>query len=1055
MKNDDLEKDELLQPYIDAARADEPREQEWQAARSGLHEAIRCEAEKGREASEQPSWLNSVFGPVLNLLQRRPRLRFATISFSAAVLICAVALPIILSTTSPSSVHAQPANTNGQLTIKGPNGEELGVCPLKHTSVEANVTGFISRTIVRQEFENPISEKIEAVYTFPLPSDSAVDSMVMIIGDRRIVGKVREKREARQIYDQARAAGKVASLLDQERPNIFTQSVANIDPGAKIQIEISYVETLKYEDGEFEFHFPMVVAPRYIPSETTSPIVTGRSHIPNDTAPDLVFHPPSVVTDGSRISVPVVNPGVRAGHDISVEVFLNAGMDIYDITSPLHEISVDNYERGKAIVSLKQRKEIPNRDFVLRYRTATDQIGDAFLTSKGDNGRFFMLILQPPRRVTPAAAVPKEMFFVIDRSGSMSGPPIEKAKQTMKLCIEKLNPNDTFNLFSFSGGTGWCFNEPKPNTQQNRDSALKYLNDLYGSGGTEMMPAILEALGHPADPDRLRVVCFMTDGEIGNDFDIIDAVKKNAGTTRVFAFGIGNSVNHFLLDAMAHEGRGEVQYVNLNTTATVAAEKFCERIHAPVLTDISIDWKGLPVTEIMPAHFPDLFSVKPLVICGRLNGVAEGSITLKGRTADGEFTRDIAIHEGAASDHPDAIDALWARSKVDDLMNQDMHALQMNQFPQQLRDEITTVGVKYGIMTQFTSFVAVDESSVTTNTQARQVSVPAENPDGQTWGKESSDYFFDYARTKLARSEVRVKLAQSQGRARSDMRAYVTGIESYYIDNKSLAGNTPTGAVHSPGTSSNGTISAGDVWRVKCGEDRAYGLQAGSSEGRVQDELLVYKPQSQPQQLIEQQQQATATPRSQLPDVYVGDQENNIDANKNLFVFPNAFKFDDYVADGNATGSRLQWSFDEGSATTGPNSILGVRQLKVNGDHSIRTGDKQVALIVTPDTAKKVSATKLASATAALHKLPSSLRGLRALLDADGNFTSGTLKVRGYEVKLKVWVSTDRNMRLELGSYSYSVQETSEPDVLICGVDVRRLIDLALLPEVLQIELAP
>jgi Ca-activated chloride channel family protein len=322
------------------------------------------------------------------------------------------------------------------------------------------------------------------------------------------------------------------------------------------------------------------------------------------------------------------------------------------------------------------------------------------------------------------------MLFVIDRSGSMSGFPIEKAKETMRRAIEQMNPHDTFNLLSFSGGTGRCFPAPVPNTPENRAMALRYLADLYGSGGTEMMPAILEALGGAHDPRHLRVVAFMTDGYIGNDYAIIDAVRQHAGTSRVFAFGIGNAVNRFLLDGMAHAGRGAVEYVTLQHQADAAAQRFHQRIQAPVLTDIHLDWGTLPVQTVYPTSFPDLFSSQPLVIHGRLAQPMEGTITLSGQTSTGRFSRQIRISPSPSPATHDTLATLWARAAVAELLQQDYAAMQHGNMPAARRDQITALGVEFHLMTPFTSFVAVEELRLTVAGSPVTIAVPVEIPEG-------------------------------------------------------------------------------------------------------------------------------------------------------------------------------------------------------------------------------------------------------------------------------------------------------------------------------------
>jgi Ca-activated chloride channel homolog len=615
----------------------------------------------------------------------------------------------------------EPFLPEGALHIVEQDGTLTAACPLKHTGVEADISGFVSRVRVRQTFHNTLDRKVEAIYVFPLPTDAAVDGLMMTVGERRILGQIKPREEARAAYEAARAAGHVASLLDQERPNVFTQAVTNIEPGAQVIIELSYVETLHYDDGVFEFMFPMVVGPRYMPGAPTGRQGSGW-------APDT-----TQVPDASRISPPVAPPGTRAGHDISVTVHLDTGMPVLELQSLLHEVEVTQTGAGRATVTLKHQADLPNKDFVLRYRTATDVIGDAFLTHTDARGTFFTFVLQPPRTVRPEQAVPKELIFVIDRSGSMSGFPIEKAKATMRLAIERMNPQDTFNLLSFSGGIGRCFARPVPNTAANRAVALKYLADLYGSGGTEMMPAIIEALEGAHDSKRLRVVAFMTDGYIGNDLEIIDAVRKHAGTARVFAFGIGNAVNRFLLDGMAHAGRGMVDYVTLESQADGAVERFQERIHTPVLTDISIDWGNLSAAEVYPKHIPDLFSQQPIMVHGRLLGPVDGTLVLRGHTAAGPLARQIYVHSPTEPVQHAALATLWARAKVKERLAQDYTALQHGSFPEAIQDDITALGVEFQLVTQFTSFVAVEELMVTVAGEPVTVAVPVDIPAGVSY----------------------------------------------------------------------------------------------------------------------------------------------------------------------------------------------------------------------------------------------------------------------------------------------------------------------------------
>src|SRR6266436_1835758 len=613
-------------------------------------------------------------------------------------------------------VSAQGGATQGALQVVDPNGKPKAVCPLKHTDVKAEISGFLSRVVVTQEFENPFKEKIEAVYTFPLPQNAAVDDMTMIVGDRTVRGKILRREEAEAVYEAAKTNGQAASLLDQERPNIFTQSVANILPGEQIKITISYVETLKYEEGSYEFVFPMVVGPRYVPGATTGAQGSGF-------APDT-----AQVPDASRVTPQPVPAGIRAGHDVSIDVSIYAGVPIDALISKTHDVTVERPDDRRAMVRLKDQATIPNKDFILRYDVAGKKIEDALLTHSTDKGGFFTLILQPPDRVTAEDVTPKELVFVLDTSGSMSGFPIEKAKETMKLALDNLYPYDTFNVITFSGDEHILFPEPVPATKENLAKAQAFLKSRTGGGGTEMMKAIKASMDPSDAQGHVRIVVFMTDGYVGDDLAIIGEVQKHPNA-RVFAFGIGSSVNRFLLDNMARYGRGEVEYVGLNDDGSAAARRMHERVRNPLLTDISIDWNGLPVADVYPKTVPDLFSAKPVVLTGRYTGNGRGTIRLKGKMSGRDFVREIPVDFSNAQQH-DVLATLWARTRIDDLMSQDFQGAQQGAMKDDAKEAITQLGLDYRLVTQFTSFVAVEEMVVTDGGQPRRIDVPVEVPEG-------------------------------------------------------------------------------------------------------------------------------------------------------------------------------------------------------------------------------------------------------------------------------------------------------------------------------------
>ncbi|PYV65349.1 MAG: hypothetical protein DMG95_01890, partial [Acidobacteria bacterium] len=499
------------------------------------------------------------------------------------------------------------------------------------------------------------------------------------------------------------------------------QAVANIAPGEQVSVTISYAETLQYRDEGYEFIFPMVVGPRYIPGHANGKQAGGW-------APDT-----DKVPDASRITPNVAAPATRAGHDISLELAIDAGVPIQELRSSSHQIDVERTAMGFAKVKLQNEGEIPNKDFVLKYDIAGEQISDAVLShwvpQGSADGGYFTLILQPPARLAESDITPKELVFVLDTSGSMSGFPIEKGKELISRALDELYPGDTFNVITFSGDTQILFPEPVFPSAENIRLAKGLLSGRHGGGGTEMMKAIRAALQPSDSQDHLRVVCFLTDGYVGNDMEIIGEVQKHPNA-RVFAFGIGTSVNRFLIEGMAKAGRGDSEVVMLNDKADEAAHRLYERLRSPLLTDLSIDWRGLPVSDIYPQRLPDLFDGKPLVVTGRYSAPIKGVIRLRGKRAGEDFVREIPVALAGSGSQNDVLAGFWARRRIDDLMSQDWAGAQAGNTKPEVQKEITQLGLDYRLMTQFTSFVAVEDRVVTKDGKPQRVEVPVEMPEG-------------------------------------------------------------------------------------------------------------------------------------------------------------------------------------------------------------------------------------------------------------------------------------------------------------------------------------
>ncbi len=633
----------------------------------------------------------------------------------------------------PEPAKAEPAGVPGEGCLRVVGGDKEVLCPLEHTSVSADLSGFTGKVTVVQKFRNDSKEPIEAEYIFPLPDMAAVDSMTMKIGDKRIRAEIKKKEEAKKIYEDAKESGRRAALLDQQRTNIFTQRVANVMPGDKIEIVITYVETIPCKDGVYEFVFPMVVGPRYIPSDSRlsdRPVSRDEAvRISNEQASTGWGIDESRVKKSKEINPPIVPEGMRAGHDISVDVSLTTPVSIKDLKSVLHKVDVEKIDPCRRRIALSKSDAIPNKDFILRYSLEGNKIEEGLIChfDKEKKG-FFSLFVQPPARPSVSQILPKEMIFVVDTSGSQMGRPIEKAKETMNVCIDGMNPDDTFNIICFSNKVEKLFDSPVKNTRENRDKAHKFMDSVMGRGGTEMKAPIEMALNAPADPNRLRIVTVMTDGYIGNDREMIDLVRRNLGRARVFTFGTGNSVNRFLIDKMAEAGRGEAEIVTLNSSGSDAAKSFFKKIACPLMTDVKADWGSLPVSGVSPENQPDLFSGKPIVFTGRYSKEAKGVLTITGNSAGRPFTKKIDVAFPAVEPLNSSLPALWARKRIDSISSG--IGYMKGAETSKAAEQITELGLQFNLVTDYTSFVAVEDKVVNKDGKSVTVSVPVEMPDG-------------------------------------------------------------------------------------------------------------------------------------------------------------------------------------------------------------------------------------------------------------------------------------------------------------------------------------
>lgn len=612
------------------------------------------------------------------------------------VFVCALS---VHRTPSAAAADKDPA-TEGRLVTRR-DGKVIDV-PLEHTEVAIRVDGHLAEATVTQRFRNPYAAKIEAVYLFPLPTNAAVGGMTLTSGSRTIRGTIQERGKATQTYVAARNRGLVAALLTQERPNLFTQSVANLEPQAAIEVTLTYVQRLTYEDGGYELVFPMVAGPRYVPAGSAA------------------------AKDASAVQPAVLPPGLRSSHDIGLRVDLDAGVPIERLESPSHQLAIERPAGAPALATVKIRPSdtIPNKDFVLRYRVAGATPRFGVLAHRAGGTGSFVLLAQPPAAPPDAQIAPREIVFALDTSSSMRGLPLAKARDVIRRILRRLGPDDTFQIVRFDDQASALGPAPIANRPRNVELALDWLDRLDAGGGTEMVTGIDAALAVPHDPLRLRIVVFLTDGYVGNEDEILGNVARRMGDARLFSFGVGTAVNRYLLEELAAIGRGAAQFVRPDEDSAAAVDAFERRIARPVLTDLRIDWGGLAVTDVSPRAIPDLFAGQPLVLAGHYTAPGSGVVTVRGRQAGREVRFQVPVKLPVLDAARPAVAAVWARQRIAELSRRLVRAADPA-----LEKEVLALSLEHRLLTRFTAFVAVDESRVTAGGKAQRVVVPVEVPD--------------------------------------------------------------------------------------------------------------------------------------------------------------------------------------------------------------------------------------------------------------------------------------------------------------------------------------
>jgi Ca-activated chloride channel homolog len=611
----------------------------------------------------------------------------------------------------------------GCLLYRSPLSGRYETVPLVHTDVALDVRGLVAAATVTQQYVNNTNEPIEAVYVFPLPHDAAVYDMEIRIGNRVIRSVIREREEAKRTYEAAKSAGKRAALVEEERPNIFTASVANLMPADHVDVRLRYVESLRWEESRVRLVFPMVVGPRYI----TGTEAVG--HEGTGWAADS-----DAVPDASRITPPVRNPETRSGHDISLAVDLDAGFEFGSIKSVSHEINVRRLADGRQHIELAAGATIPNKDFVLEVQQAesTQPKTALFLSSDRDSGETHFLLTAFPPTVQPTKRVPVEMLYLIDVSGSMAGTSIQQAREALLQALDRLTPADRFGVLAFNHSYYEFASQPLAASAENVAAARRYVQGLEAGGGTEMLPALLHVMQKPETPGYLRHIVLLTDGDLGNEEQIFAALRQDLGGARLYTVAIGSAPNFFLATKMAQFGRGSFTHIADISEIREQMGRLLETIESPVLTDVQLSFEGVELAEVYPQRLPDLFLRQPLLIYGRISQGRKGTVHLTARAGDQPFEASFAFDASTASFHP-GITTLWARQRVEDLM--DHWRVSDEDSRETIRTSLIAHAIRYHLVTRFTSLVAVEETIANVGGESRTVAVPTELPAGMQLDK--------------------------------------------------------------------------------------------------------------------------------------------------------------------------------------------------------------------------------------------------------------------------------------------------------------------------------
>jgi len=564
---------------------------------------------------------------------------------------------------------------------------------LLNTDVNISVNGLVARVSVMQEFRNDGSEWVEGVYVFPLPDEAAVDQMRLFIGDRFIEGEIREKEQAKKEYEQAKLAGKKTSLVEQQRANLFTTSVANIGPGEAVIVEIEYLEDIRYDDGTFSLRFPMTLTPRYIPGQAL-PDRQGSGW-----SPDTLL-----VADASLITPPMV--GTSRGHKVSLQANVNAGMPLEIIASRYHPVNVSEAD-GRYLVGLAAGQVSMDHDFELLWRPVPSSAprGMAFAETIDGIPHYLLMVMPPDSGESSAARMPREMIFIIDTSGSMHGVSIEQAKQALQRALEGLHPGDRFNVVEFNSHANALFTTSVPADSSNVGTARNFVRRLQANGGTEMRSALRLALRTPPSEAYLRQIIFITDGAVGNEEGLFELIEARLDAARLFTVGIGSAPNSWFMRKAAESGRGTFTTISALHEVGEKMDRLFRKLEHPQVTNIDLQWPSGTIIDSYPAVIPDLYRGEPISVRVKASGAFRpgASIRIAGDSVAGAWMCDLVLNIDSQSP---GVGALWARARIADLLDKGRRGADATE----TRAAIIETALTHHLVSTYTSLVAVDKT---------------------------------------------------------------------------------------------------------------------------------------------------------------------------------------------------------------------------------------------------------------------------------------------------------------------------------------------------------